>query len=120
MNFWIIQLLDLIAWLLLIFSYYRENRKEILLYQIVATILYALHYYFLGAYTGLFVCIFEIVRDYMYFITDDDKDKYIFLITAPIYGIFGYDEKFGFGHCRRFFGNGCNSYADKSKNASSR
>ncbi len=90
MNFWIIQLLDLIAWFSLIFSYYRENRKEILLYQIVATILYALHYYFLGAYTGLFVCIFEIVRDYMYFITDDDKDKYIFLITAPIYGIFGY------------------------------
>ena len=87
LKFIIIQLLDIIAWGLLIFSYYRENRKEIIFYQIVATILYSLHYYFLGAYSGLFICIFEIVRDYMYFITDDDKDKYIFLFSIPVYGI---------------------------------
>ncbi len=84
-KFIIIQLLDIIAWALLIFSYYRENRKEIIFYQIIATILYSLHYYFLGAYSGLYICIFEIVRDYMYFITDDDKDKYIFVCSLPVY-----------------------------------
>lgn len=87
LKFIIIQLLDIIAWALLIFSYYRENKKEIVFFQILATVLYSLHYYFLGAFSGLYICIFEIVRDYLYFITDDDKDKYIFLCSLPVYGV---------------------------------
>jgi hypothetical protein len=87
LKFIIIQLLNILAWGLLIISYYRENKKQILFFHILATILYSLHYYFLGAYSGLYICIFEIVRDYMYFITDDDKDKYIFLCSLPVYGV---------------------------------
>ena len=86
-KFILIQLLDILAWGLLIFSYYRENRKEIIFYQIVATLLYSLHYYFLGAYSGLYICVFEILRDYMYYVTPDSKDKYIFIFSLPVYGV---------------------------------
>ena len=87
LKFIMVQLLSIIAWALLIYSYYRENKKEILFYQIVAALLYSLHYYFLGAYSGLYICVFEIVRGYLYFVTDDEKDKYIFLCSLPVYGV---------------------------------
>ena len=82
-----IQLIGLIAWLLLILSYYRKNTNKILFFQILGTILYCLHYYLLGAYSGLFICLFEVARDYSYYKTD--KDKIIFACCIPIYIIGG-------------------------------
>ena len=88
-NFIIIQLLDVIAWILLIVSYYTTSNKKILFFQLIATILYALHYFFLDAFSGMFICIFEILRDYLYYVTDDSEDKNIFLASIPAYIIFG-------------------------------
>ncbi len=86
-NFWLIQLLGIIAWLLIVLSYYRENTNKILVFQIISTILWCLHYYFLGAYSGLFICVFEVIRDSLYYKTD--KDDYIFLGSIPIYLLYG-------------------------------
>ena len=80
-----IQLIGLIAWLLLMLSYYRKNTNKILAFQILGTLLYCLHYFLLGAYSGLFICLFEVARDYSYYKTDDDK--YIFICCIPIYYI---------------------------------
>lgn len=47
---------------------------------------------FIGAWTGLFVIFFEIIRDFLYIKYDDDKKT--FLYTIPIYiiiGILGYN-----------------------------
>lgn len=82
-----IQLIGVVAWILLIASYHRENTNKILIFQIISTILYCLHYYLLGAYSGLFICIFEVIIDYGYYKTD--KDNYIFLASIPIYIIGG-------------------------------
>ena len=82
-----VQLIGILAWLVLILSYYREDTNKILIFQIIATALYCLHYYLLGAYSGLFICIFEVVRDYLYYKTD--LDDYIFYGSIPIYIING-------------------------------
>ncbi len=85
--FWTIQLIGIIAWLLIVFSYYRKNTNKILVFQILSTVLWCLHYFLLGAYSGLFICMFEVLRDSLYYKTD--ADDYIFLGSVPIYIIYG-------------------------------
>lgn len=86
--FMFIQLIGFIAWLLLAVSYYRKDTDHILVFQVISTILFCLHYYLLGAYSGLLICIYEVIRDYSYYRTD--KDNYIFLGSALVYGISAY------------------------------
>ena len=81
-----IQLVGILAWLMLILSYYRKDTNRILVFQIIGTFLYCLHYYLLGAYSGLFICAFEVIFDYGYYKTN--KDKYIYILSIPI-RIFG-------------------------------
>ena len=85
-EFIIVQFIGLLAWCILAVSYYRENTNKILVFHILASVLYAIHYYFLGAYSGFFITVFEIFRDYGYYKTD--ADKYIFLASIPIYIIY--------------------------------
>ncbi len=85
-NMLFIQLLGLIAFVLLFISYFKEDIDGVLLMQVISGIFYALHYYFLGAYSSLFVIIFELIRDYSYYRTD--LDRYIFIGTIPIYLIY--------------------------------
>lgn len=80
-----IQILGFVAWLLLVYSYYRENTNKILIFQILSTILFCVHYYLLGAYSGLLICIYEVIRDYSYYKTD--KDNYIFIGSAVVYAV---------------------------------
>lgn len=86
-NFWLIQLIGIVAWLLILLSYYRKNTNKILVFQIISNILWCLHYFLLGAYSGLFICIFEMARDGLYYKTD--IDDYIFLASVPVYIIYG-------------------------------
>ena len=91
-NFFLGQLTSILAWMFLIISYWKNKDDKILYLQILSCIFFVLNYLFLGAYTGLFVVFFEIVRDYLYIKFDDDKKT--FMYTLPIYaliGIFSYD-----------------------------
>ncbi|MBQ8681605.1 MAG: YgjV family protein [Bacilli bacterium] len=87
LNFWIVQGIGIIAWLVLVASYYREDTNKILVFQIIATALYCVHYYLLDAYSGLFICVFEVIRDWLYYKTD--WDDYIFYGSIPVYIING-------------------------------
>ncbi|MCI6265785.1 MAG: YgjV family protein [Erysipelotrichaceae bacterium] len=87
MNFWVVQAIGIVAWILLVISYYREDTNKILVFQIIATILYCVHYWLLSAYSGLFICVFEVFRDYLYYRTD--LDNYIFYGSIPVYLVFG-------------------------------
>lgn len=86
-----VQLLGLFAWLVLFLSYYRKNTNRILAFQILATLLYCIHYLLLKAYSGLFICFVEVVCDFLYYKTD--KDEIIYKISIPFRifgGIFSY------------------------------
>ena len=84
MNLWFIfiQLIGIVAWLMLILSYYRKDTNKILVFQIIGTVLYCVHYGLLGAWSGLFICAFETIFDFGYYKTD--KDKYIYMASIPI------------------------------------
>ena len=88
MIFWIAQLVGLVALILLVISYYKENTNKILVVQIVSALLYCIHYYMLGAISGFMICFLEVLRDYGYYKTD--ADNYIFLISIPIYIFLGF------------------------------
>lgn len=77
-----IQIIGLVAWLFLLLSYHRKDTNKILVFQIIGTVLYCIHYGLLGAYSGLFICAFETFFDYGYYKTD--KDKYIYMASIPI------------------------------------
>lgn len=84
MNLWFvfIQIIGIVAWLMLILSYYRKDTNKILVFQIIGTLLYCIHYGLLGAWSGLFICAFETIFDLGYYKTD--KDKYIYMVSIPI------------------------------------
>lgn len=81
-NSMVIQGIGIIAWAMLVLSYYRKDTNHILVFQIIGTVLYCLHYGLLGAWSGLFICAFETIFDFGYYKTD--KDKYIYLASVPI------------------------------------
>ena len=81
--FMIVQIIGFVAWILLAFSYYGKDTNWILLFQVISTILFCIHYYLLGAYSGLLICVFEVIRDYSYYKTD--KDNYIFGGSVIVY-----------------------------------
>ena len=66
---------------------------RILVFQIIGTVLYCLHYGLLGAWSGLFICACETLFDFGYYKTD--KDKYIYMASVPIRiigGLFGFSS----------------------------
>lgn len=77
------QISGFLAWLSLLISYYRKNTNKILVLHILSIIFYLLNYLFLGAWSGLFIIILELLRDLLYYKTD--KDNIIFLMTIPFY-----------------------------------
>ena len=81
--FYFIQLIGFVAWILLAISYYRKDTNHILVFQIISTILFCVHYLLLGAYSGLLICIYEVIRDYSYYKTD--ADNYIFMGSVLVY-----------------------------------
>lgn len=77
------QIFGFLAWLCLLISYYRKNTNKILFLHIFSIVFYLLNYLFLGAWSGLFIIVLELIRDSLYYKTD--KDDLIFLLTLPIY-----------------------------------
>ena len=78
-----VQVIGFLAWLILAYSYYRENTNKILVFQVISTLLFCLHYILLGAYSGLIICVFEVVRDSLYYKTDEDN--LIFVLSSFVY-----------------------------------
>lgn len=91
LKFIFIQLIGIVAWLMLGLSYYRKDTNRILVFQIIGTFLYCVHYGMLGAWSGLFICACETLFDFGYYKTD--KDNYIYISSIPIRiigGLFGF------------------------------
>ena len=87
------QIIGIISWGLLVYSYYKKDINEILLYQVIGGIFEVLHYFLLGAFSGLTVVILELVRDFGYYKTK--HDKCIFVLSLPVYFFIGY---FSYNH----------------------
>ena len=62
-QFVLIQMIGFFAWLMLALSYYRKDTNKILVFHMVGTTLYCIHYAFLGAWSGLFIGACETIFD---------------------------------------------------------
>lgn len=94
MGFYLAQLFALLAWGMLIVSFWKYKNDELLYLQIISCIFFMINYALLHAWAGFFVVTLELVRDILYVFFKDDKK--IFLISLPIYlliGIFSYNSK---------------------------
>ena len=66
LKFILAQIIGTIALVILIISF-QKNKKEILLkYQIISSLLYAMQYFLLNAYTGVFMNLISMIRNYIF------------------------------------------------------
>lgn len=82
------QICGFVAWIFFLGSYHAKRENKIILYQLIASILYILNYYFIEAGAGFWISLFELIKTIGYYKTD--KDKYIFFYSLPIYGVIIY------------------------------
>ena len=73
----------ILAWILLLISYHTKRENMVIFFQMLSSVLYIVNYMCLGATTGLFISIFELIKSIGYYKTD--KDNYIYFFTLPVY-----------------------------------
>lgn len=83
LNFVIAQLLAVIGWFFLIYSYYKEDIHQLLKMQIIACSFETLSYLALGAWSGIFACLLDLIKAVLYY--KSDKKSLIFFATLPFY-----------------------------------
>lgn len=65
-NFIIAQIFGVLVFIAGILSYYKNNTKEVLIFNGISNTLCALQYVFLGAYTGALCCIIATLRNIVF------------------------------------------------------
>ena len=86
----LIQLIAVIAWFIIMASYYTKSKIKFILLQIISYILYAFHFYFLGGITGSLLNILSIIILFLLLYKENKKTNcyFIILITITLY-LFG-------------------------------
>lgn len=79
-----IQLIGLLAFCVLVLSYYKKNTVTILVYQITANFAYAVHYFLLGGLSGAFNSVISIIRNII-FINSKNNKRLISIIFIMLY-----------------------------------
>ena len=90
MNNILIQIIGGIGYFLLAFSFYKKEKKEILLMQVVAYIFFTIHYYLLNAITGTICNILGLISlliIYYLSIKNKKKDKIVLIMIPILLGI---------------------------------
>lgn len=77
------QVLGIISWVIFLFSYHCKKVNKVLLMQLISSLLDCICYALLNAWSGLLISVFELLKGFGYYKTD--KDRYIFILTIPIY-----------------------------------
>ena len=73
LKFILIQLIGAIGYGTIAYSYYKENKKDILFIQIISYIFFTVHYYLLGGYTGSICNLLGLVSFILIYLFDKYK-----------------------------------------------
>ena len=89
------QILCVVGLILFVISMQKHNKKSILKWQAYSFSFYAMQYFLLGAYSGMLTYLINMLRSVMFFIFEDKKSifKYLvvlFIAISIIMGIFTY------------------------------
>lgn len=82
------QVFGIISWLLLLYSYTKEDIDELLYIQILVCLFDVISYFLLGADAGLLICLVELIKTILYYKTD--KDRLIFRVGLVFYIMIGF------------------------------
>ena len=85
--FIIAQVFGIASWLLLIYSYTKEDIDKLLFVQILVCLFDFISYLLLGADAGLLICLIELVKTILYY--KSNKDQLIFYFSMIAYFIIG-------------------------------
>lgn len=77
-----IQLIGLLAFCILVLSYYKKDSNTILTYQITSNLAYAVHYFLLGGLSGAFISFVGAIRNIIFI-----KVKRINILLVTIFAI---------------------------------
>ena len=100
MDFILVQIIGGIGYATLAASYYKKNKKEILFMQIIAYVMFTIHYYFLNGITVAicnFVGLFALIAIYLfekYKWKNKNIVSYIFIILLLIINIASFQNVF--------------------------
>ncbi|MBR2712638.1 MAG: YgjV family protein [Bacilli bacterium] len=78
----IAQVFGIISWLLLMYSYTKEDIDELLFIQILVCLFDVISYLLLGADAGLLICFVELLKTILYYKTNKDREIFIGTIIA--------------------------------------
>lgn len=76
-----IQLIGFVAWILIATSYYTKNRKNFIILQLISYILYSIHLYILGGFTGALANICGIITMFLILIKEKSKKPCYFILA---------------------------------------
>ena len=79
-----IQLIGLLAFCILVLSFYKKDIKVNLVYQITANFIYAVHYFLLGGLSGTFISLIGILRNILLIKVKNNK-IIIPILCIPLY-----------------------------------
>lgn len=88
MTYIITEVVGAFAYLMLAFSYFKKKKKNILFTQIIALVLFSVHYYLLGGLTGTICNVLELVALIVIYLFDKFKLKNKKLLIIGMIPIF--------------------------------
>lgn len=84
MNFAIAQVMGCIALIVLILSFQKNNKKQLLKYQIISSFIYGIQYFFLNAYSGCLINFMCMIRNYIFNKYEKEKTPIHWLVLVVI------------------------------------
>lgn len=80
--FIIAQVFGIVSWLLLIYSYTKEDIDKLLFVQILVCLFDFISYLLLGADAGLLICLIELLKTIFYYKSNKDHIIFCFCLVA--------------------------------------
>ena len=77
-----IQLIGILAFCVMVLSFYKKNPKTIVAYQIVSNFAYTVHYFLLGALSGAFISFIGIFRNIAVIKVEKYKKTLVLIVIA--------------------------------------
>lgn len=79
-----IQLIGILAFCVVLLSFYKKNANTIIAYQVVSNFAYTVHYFLLGAFSGAFISLIGIFRN-IFLLKFNKSKKIIAIIIITMY-----------------------------------
>lgn len=88
-NYWLIQLIGLVAVVISVSIFQINDRRKMLKLNLVAAVIYSIHFFLLGAMTGAAMNLIGAGRSYVFFNIKPDKRHVWILIASTIVSVAG-------------------------------